>query len=64
MFPQIVLDYYDSTYATKKNPHPKTLSFYEQNGIVQFGKNQLHTDAATLQQQLHIWQKEQGYRRK
>ena len=36
---------------------------FEENGIVQFGKNPKHTEATTLQQKIHIWQKEKGIRK-
>lgn len=61
--PQEVLDYYDSVYGKPSNPHPKRIAIYEQNGKVYFGKNPLHTEATTLQQNIHRWQKENGYRR-
>ena len=64
MLPKSALDYYDSTYARSDNPHPKRIAIYEQDGNVNFGKNPLHTEATTLQQNIHNWQKEQGYRRK
>ena len=38
-------------------------TIFEENGIVQFGKNPKHTEATTLQQKIHIWQKEKGIRK-
>ncbi len=64
MLPQSALDYYDSTYARKGKPHPKRIAIYEQNGIVRFGKNPLHTEATNFQNDLHTWQREQGLRGK
>ena len=32
MLPQSALDYYDSTYASKKKPHPKKLRFMNRMG--------------------------------
>ena len=63
LLPKDVLEYYDSVYGTKSNPHPKRIAIFEENGIVQFGKNPKHTEATTLQQKIHIWQKEKGIRK-
>ena len=63
MLPPEALDYYDSIYATKRNPHPSRIAVYEVNGIVRFGKNPAHTEATTLQQNIHIWQKTNNFRR-
>lgn len=63
LLPKDVLEYYDSVYGTKSNPHPKRIAFFEESGIVQFGKNTKHTEATTLQQKIHIWQKEKGIRK-
>ena len=63
MLPQSALDYYDSIYGKPNNPHPKRIAIYEQNGIIRFGKNPQHTAATTLQQEIHNWQKKNGYRR-
>lgn len=64
MLPQEALNYYDSVYGRPNNPHPKRIAIYEQNGIVHFGKNPLHTEATNLQKEIHDWQKANGYRRK
>ena len=63
LLPKDALEYYDSVYGTKSNPHPKRIAIFEENGIVQFGKNPKHTEATTLQQKIHIWQKEKGIRK-
>lgn len=63
LLPKDVLEYYDSVYGTKSNPHPKRIAIFEENGIVQFGKTPKHTEATTLQQKIHIWQKEKGIRK-
>lgn len=63
LLPKDVLEYYDSVYGTKSNPHPKRIAIFEENGIVQFGKNPKHTEATTLQQKIHIWQKKKGIRK-
>lgn len=63
LLPKDVLEYYDSVYGTKSNPHPKRIAIFEENGIVQFGKDPKHTEATTLQQKIHIWQKEKGIRK-
>lgn len=59
MLPPEALDYYDSIYATKRNPHPSRIAVYEVNGIVRFGKNPAHTEATTLQQKIYIFGKKQ-----
>lgn len=41
----------------------KKIAIYEQDGKVNFGKNHLHTESTALQQNLHNWRKEQGFRR-
>ena len=63
LLPKDALEYYDSVYGTKSNPHPKRIAIFEENGIVQVGKNPKHTEATTLQQKIHIWQKEKGIRK-
>lgn len=63
LLPKDVLEYYDSVYGTKSNPHPKRIAIFEENGIVQFGKDPKHTEATALQQKIHIWQKEKGIRK-
>lgn len=63
LLPKDALEYYDSVYGTKSNPHPKRIAIFEENGIVQFWKNPKHTEATTLQQKIHIWQKEKGIRK-
>lgn len=42
----------------------KKIAIYEQDGIVRFGKNPLHTEATNFQNDLHTWQREQGLRGK
>lgn len=36
LLPKDALEYYDSVYGTKSNPHPKRIAIFEENGIVQF----------------------------
>lgn len=64
LLPQEALDYYDSVYGTTSNPHPKRITIYEENGMVKFGKNPKHTEATSMQQKIHIWQKGKGLRKK
>ena len=46
LLPKDALEYYDSVYGTKSNPHPKRIAIFEENGIVQFGKNPKHTETS------------------
>ena len=60
--PEIVAQFYDENYATKKNKHPQKLAIYEENGIVKFGKNPKHTDVTNMQNKLHRVQRKEGIR--
>lgn len=60
--PDIVAKYYDKNYASKKNKHQQKLAIYEENGIVQFGKNPKHTDVTNMQNDLHRTQRKEGLR--
>ena len=62
--PEIVSQYYDENYASKRNKHPQKLAIYEENGVVKFGKNPNHTDVTNMQNNLHRSQRNEGLRLK